>query len=251
MQSSAMYLMACDGILTPRPQYAIFADTQDERRATYDWLSQLSAAGNIPIIVASAGKLSDEVLRSMRETPSRFVPIPTYRPGNDGREQQGRRQCTRSHKTEVIYQEVRKLLGLERGQRAGDLVAEVWIGISLDEASRAKDSRYPILRHRFPLLFDQPMRRSECARWLERRLGAAPPKSSCVYCPFRSDADWQRLREEDPDAFGDAVAFERQMHALDPTQFLHDSCKPLDSVVFDRNAGQMRLFAECEGMCGV
>ena len=48
--------------------------------------------------------------------------------------------------------------------------------------------------------------RDDCLRWLERNGYPAPPKSSCIGCPYHSDSLWRQMREEDPDAFADAVA---------------------------------------------
>lgn len=245
VQSSTMYLLACAGALGEKPQLAIFADTQDEPAWVYDQLTQLESIGSIPIVRATAGKLSDEVIRSIKETPSAFVPIPTYIAGENGQERQGRRQCTRSHKTEVVAREIRRHLA--KAERA-----ELWIGISIDEAHRAKPSRYPRIDNRWPLLFDRPMRRGDCIEWMMEHGLERPRKSSCVYCPFRSDVDWKELKAFAPTEFERAVLFEKRMRALKPSNFIHNSCRPLDEIDFSIDTSQPDLFGnECEGMCGV
>ena len=249
-QSVAMYLLADEGKLG-HIDYAVFADTQDESPATYRWIDLLLERGGIPIVSSSRGRLSDEVLRSMRETPSGFCPIPTYVQGDTGREKQGRRQCTRSHKTDVIYRTVRALLSLEPGERSEPNRCETLIGISTDEAHRASPSRYPLMVNRFPLLYDIPMRRWECAQYVEEKMGEVPPKSSCTYCPFRSDADWIDMKQNDRASFDRAVSFERKIHALDPQQFIHDSCKPLDEVNFEPDRTLDLFGNDCTGLCGV
>jgi hypothetical protein len=250
VQSSALYLMGCAGEFDVTPDVAIFADTQDERPSTMEWLAKLESIGSIPIIRATAGRLSDEVLRSMRETKSGFCPLPTYIAG-ERRESQGRRQCTRSHKLAVINQEIRRLLGAGPGERCNGH-AEVWVGISTDEAHRAKPSQYRVITSRWPLLFDIPMRRGDCAQYVEKVFGAVPPKSSCVYCPFRSDRDWIELKQLDRASFDLAVKFERRIREIDPRQYIHDSCKPLDEVDFDPDKTLDMFFAEeCTGICGV
>ena len=245
VQSTALYLMSANGIL-PRADLAIFADTQDEPARVYDHLDRLRDryGHTIPIEVVTAGKLSDEILRSIRETPSQFIPIPVYAPNDRGRESQGRRQCTRSHKLDPIQREIRRRIG-----KGG--VAEMWLGISTDEAHRAKPSRYPHIRHRFPLLFDKAMRRADCAAYLES-VGWTVAKSSCVYCPYRSDRQWAEMRSDDPESFTRAVAVERAILDLKPGNYLHSSCAPLDAADFDADRDQLELFGnECEGMCGV
>jgi len=186
----------------------------------------------------------------MRETPSKFCPLPTYIASDRGREKQGRRQCTRTHKTNVIYQDVRRLMGLKPRQRTTKR-AEVWIGISTDEAHRAKPSLYSILTNRWPLLYDKPMNRGQCIEYVDAALQAKPPKSSCIYCPFRSDRDWISFKQDDPGSFEDAATFEDRMRELDPMQFIHDSCKPLRDVDFEPDRTLDLFGNECEGMCGV
>ena len=45
-----------------------------------------------------------------------------------------------------------------------------------------------------------------------RELGyPLPVKSACIGCPFRSDASWARMKAEQPEAFGQAVEFDRQL----------------------------------------
>jgi hypothetical protein len=243
--------MACEGLLGPLPSVAIFADTQCERQATYEWLGQLEEIGGhrIPIVTPTQGNLAEDALHSMRTTASRFLPLPAFvDEGGIGR--MGRRQCTRSHKLDVIHREIREQLGLAKGERAaGRLYAEVWIGISGDESQRARPSRFELLGYRWPFLIDRPMRRRDCLMWLDQRGHPLPVKSSCVFCPFKVDVDWLELRDQDPDGWERAVAFDREINL--EGHYLHRSLRPLDQVAFDPSV-QLDLFGqECEGLCGV
>ena len=187
VQSTAVYLMASEGMFGDRPDYAIFADTQAEPPWVYEHLERLESEGQIPIRRVSAGSLEDDVLQS-RDGRSRFASLPLRVKGRDGRSSLLRRQCTREYKIDPIKREVRSLLGLKKGQRAaGRFLVEEWVGISKDEAQRAKPSRYPWIKTRWPLLFDVPMARHECQRWIERRGYTMPKKSSCYFCPFHDD----------------------------------------------------------------
>jgi hypothetical protein len=89
-----------------------------------------------------------------------------------------------------------------------------------------------------------------------------PPRSACVFCPYHSDREWRRLRDEEPEEFQKAVNFERRYQAAKAltvsrkgfVPYLHASRVPLDQVDFstDEDQGQQLLFGnECEGMCGV
>jgi hypothetical protein len=83
-----------------------------------------------------------------------------------------------------------------------------------------------------------------------------------VFCPFHSDAEWLRLKNEEPESFQEAVKFEveyqsslSQVSGFRGKPYLHNSLVPLSEIDFRPNAernGQMNLFEnECEGMCGV
>jgi hypothetical protein len=90
-----------------------------------------------------------------------------------------------------------------------------------------------------------------------------PPRSACYYCPFHSDTEWRRLRNDDPVHFAKAVEFDKELRrkwdenrgGMRFQVYLHTSCKPLDQVNFDsqEDKGQINFDfqAECEGMCGI
>lgn len=177
---------------------------------------------------------------------------------------------TRDFKIKPIIKHFRELIGNDeiaawhrRNRKAKQPpLATQWIGISWDEMQRMKDSRDPWLSSSWPLI-ELRMTRLMCLDWLKARGFPQPPRSACVYCPFHRDAEWRRLKLEEPDEFAKAVQFERDMQQAksrndkrDSVPYLHRSCKPLDTIDFrsDTDKGQMVFeeFAdECDGMCGV
>ncbi len=134
-----------------------------------------------------------------------------------------------------------------------------WVGISLDEASRMKDSRDPWIVQRFPLI-EKRMTRQDCLRWMEAHGYPEPPRSACVYCPFHNDEEWRRLRDEEPKDFAKAVRFERAVQKAKAASanfrtvpFLHRQLVPLTRVDFRSEAemGQLNFFEnDCSGLCG-
>jgi len=99
------------------------------------------------------------------------------------------------------------------------------------------------------------MSRGDCLRWLDRKGYPRPPKSSCTFCPFHSDAIWQALRDKDPAAWSQAVEIDTRIrtlwHGRAGDLFLHRSMKPLGEAPLTGDS-QPDLFGnECEGMCGV
>ncbi len=236
------------------PDAAIFADTGWEPRAVYDHLAWLSSPNVLPFPVyrVSLGNIRSDLLANARgETVGkRSATPPLFTPGQDGREAMLSRQCTDAYKVEPIGKKLRELIGLVPRQRAPKSVAvELWIGISVDEAHRAKPSRVPWIERRFPLL-DLVMRRWDCRQWLNRNGYPDPLKSSCVGCPYHSAEQWRALP---PDELADAIAVDEAVrNGLRRTHgplYLHRSLRPLAEIDFD---AEPDLFGEeCEGMCGV
>ena len=270
VQSSCLALMAARGEVRGYPQQidgAIFADTQDEPASVYAWLDWLEAEiarSPYPYAVhrVTAGKLSGKALlmrvtKDGRKFSSTDIPFFTLNPDNT----QGKitsRACTYDFKIRPILKKARQIGEVKRGTKVP--VVTQWIGISLDEVHRMKPSRDAWAESQWPLV-DMRMRRHDCLLWMERNGYPKPPRSSCVYCPYHSNAEWRRLRDEEPKAFADAVQFERDLQRVKASTdnmlsipFLHKSLLPLDQVDLRtlEDHGQMGLWGnECEGMCGV
>ena len=150
VQSTAMALMAAHGEIEPTPDAAIFADTGAEPKGVYEHLKWLRSWSVLPfpIWVVSAGNLKDQILAAS-EGKGRMDARPPFFTAKGG---MLNRQCTHDFKVTPIIKKVRELLGIEKGKRGPRTpVAEQWIGISLDEASRMKPSRHSfIVQNRWP-----------------------------------------------------------------------------------------------------
>lgn len=259
VQSTTLYLMACAGEIGPKPDAAIFADTQAEPPWVYEHLDRLERAHGavLPIHRVTLGSLAEFALGDRRGT--RIPRLPVFVRNADGSRGMMRRQCTAAFKIEPIKAKTRQILGLRKGQPMGKRRVEEWIGISTDEAHRMKPSRFPGFTSRWPLI-EHGMSRQDCIRWLKAHGFEVPGKSACVFCPFHSDRTWAELQREHPDVFKQAAAFDdlirsRGLYGVKGTPFLHRSLRPLRDVDF--GADQLRLLDldgwgnECEGRCGV
>jgi len=241
-----MLLMAQDGVLSPMPDAAIFADTQWEPPSVYATLEWLQRECNIPISVVSKGDIREDALSGRR-----FASMPVFTKNLDGKKGMLRRQCTGEYKINPIQQEVRRLCGIKphkwfKGQ------VEMWIGISMDEVERMKDNRTKWITNRWPLI-EAKLTRRDCLEWLKERGYPKPTKSACIGCPFHDDGTWRVMKEQEPDQFADAVDFDqrvRHISKLDSEVFLHRSLQPLDEVEFG-DANPRTFVQECEGMCGL
>ena len=256
VQSTTLALMAEAGEID-RPDCAIFADTGWEPRAVYEHLDRLASSLSYPVYRVSAGNIRDDIEAKHTKRTGRFSSVPWFMLDDKGNKGMGRRQCTAHYKIEPLARKVRDLFGHNgRGRVRG--VAEILIGISTDEAHRMKPARVRYMRNRWPLI-EACMSRAACERWLANA-GWHAPKSSCIGCPFHSDAQWRDLRDNAPEEWADAVRLDAVIRdggsarGIRAKQFMHRSCKPLAEVDLSTWAerGQADLFGqECEGMCGV
>jgi 3'-phosphoadenosine 5'-phosphosulfate sulfotransferase (PAPS reductase)/FAD synthetase len=270
-QSTAVALMHLDGTLPPIDA-AIFANTGWEPAEVYDHLGRLRGTfgqAEVPLVEVTAGNIRDDSLVPAEVGRSASLPLhvkPTD--ANAGRAGGiARRQCTKEYKVAPLRRAILGLVAERLGISAttwrdipkGVYVEQVF-GISTDEASRARSPNDRWAINFYPLL-DLGWRRGDTIAYLERN-GWNAPRSACIGCPFHSDSEWRRLRDDHPEEWEDAVAFDaeiRRVNAASPDRlesrgFLHRSLLPLSEVDLTtaEDHGQQSLFAgECEGMCGV
>lgn len=249
VQSTALLMLILEGEV--QADAAIFADTGWEPRAVYQHLTLLmdtAETAGFSIHVVTAG----ESIRTVGKRAEKFgaFDLPYFIRNQHGGEGMVRRQCTSNFKIKPIRRKVRELMR-ENGARH---VTQL-IGISLDEVQRMKPADVKFITHEWPLL-DRGWTRNDCQQYLRRR-GIDAPRSACIGCPFHSNHEWRWLRDNSPDEFADAVAFEREVQAhglgLYGTPYLHAERVPLDQVDLStrEDHGQLTFAAECEGMCGV
>jgi len=261
VQSSTMALMAAHGEIGPMPTAAVFADTQAEPASVYRWLDWLEKQVPFPVIRVTAGSLVEDSLRiGHRKDGRAWIKghVPAFIKKPDGSMGPLWRTCTADFKIAPIMKKMREIAGIKRGQKTIGVIQ--WIGISLDEAHRMKDSREPWLKNRWPLI-DAGMKRHDCLRWMDKNGYPVPPRSACTFCPFHSDAEWNRLKTQEPDAFAHAVGYERRLQVASAEAgchegkvTLHRSGLNIDEVDFDPSGtqGQQEFFGnDCTGMCGV
>lgn len=263
VQSTTLYLMMDF-------DYAIFADTGEEPEDVYDHLRWLQSLNRSPILIRSAGRLGDGLMRGKDGKGGRHASIPAFtEPGEPGRKE-GRikRQCTSDYKVDVVDRSIRRdVLGLKPRQwMPKDVKVIQYIGISHDEECRAKRimerfAKIPWAEPIFPLLV-MKWSRWQCLKWLKDQVPHPVPRSACVFCPYHSDVEWQRIKETDPDAWLRAVEIDRALRTpgmvvnrgLTRKAYLHRSLIPLEMVEFKSlprptHEGDYNL--ECAGMCGV
>ena len=284
VQSTALLLMSATGIL-PRLDGAIFADVGNEPAKVYkhlDWCIEFAGKHGIPVHVVKGTEdgLRLDVLNNVTKADGGRAPVLPYFTATIEGQPSGMsmRHCTVDYKIKPLMKFVkREILGIKKyGRSPKEPVVQQWIGISQDEISRAKNSREPWSEHVFPFLnwgIDSPdgkvWRRYQIINWLKENFPEIEvPRSACIVCPFHSNAEWRRIKEN-PEEWAQAVEFDKAVRVdhrkrtrKDGTpykpmlqkRYLHKSCKPLDEVDIrsDEEKGQGNLWDnECEGMCGM
>lgn len=250
VQTVTMAVMSCGGDL-PMPDVAIFADPQWETQSTYDYIAGFEVFmkfHGLKFVKASRGNIRANALDGKR-----WASMPLYTVNEDGKKGMLRRQCTNDFKVQVVYKEVRNQLGMKRFQRVKGK-HEMWLGISIDEATRMKDSRVKWCVNKYPLI-EKEMSRQDCLNYLRKHGITIPPKSACIGCPFHSDDYWRALKKNSPMEFEDACQFDEAIRnstrrGIKSPVFIHAQRKPLRDIKFEH--GQKEAFQnECEGHCGL
>ncbi|HJT56420.1 MAG TPA: hypothetical protein VJ761_07995 [Ktedonobacteraceae bacterium] len=199
----------------------------------------------------------DTIYQTMTRPESRSIGIPVHMSNGAP----GRRACTLDFKIRVADRWVKQQLRVKEPsvghvllagilqQEFGVPVREtlqefeipdgvqamVGLGISFDERLRV---RYPLIDEETPWkmrdypLVDEKIDRLQCMNIIRAVGLPVPPKSSCWFCPYHSQRNWQALREHQPVLFERAVALERLINErramIGKDQvFLSRKCKPL------------------------
>lgn len=242
VQSFTLAAMSALGEL-PKVDYAVHADTTHESQLTYEfakrwtgWLEEKS----IPIITV---KPDSKKLLAFYEYRGVFIPAYTQSNHGDG---QLNRQCTGDWKIAPMRRWLQE-------HRNGEPV-EMWLGISLDEFQRMKDSDVKYITNTWPLI-DKKMTRKDCEQWLNQRNIEIPTKSACTFCPYHNTKEWRRIKVN-PEDWKSAIEHDNAIRKVRPPfdLFVHPLRKPLENIDFrtEEEKGQLSLWdQECTGICGV
>ena len=249
VQSTAMYLMSSLGNIE-RADYAIFADPGAELPDTYELWDYLNIwrerNDGIPLIKKKKSLYKD-IIKGQNSTGQRWASIPAF--GESGG--MIRRQCTKEYKIDVVVKEIRKLHGLKKYQHMKPTT--LYLGISLDEIQRMKESRLPNITYEYPLI-DNRITRSECISFLEDRSFHDVKKSSCVFCPYHNNTQWRYIKQNYPKEWKKAIKVDEAIRdsskrGLNDQLYLHRTLKPIKEAYLQED--QEDLFMCEEGYCGI
>ncbi len=249
VQSSTLYLMSLYGVIPPY-DHVIFADTGWEPAGVYRHLERLTVEmekHGVEVHIVSNGNIRADALAEGHQ----FASMPLHMKGDKGNGI-GRRQCTSEYKLTPIKRKVREILGakvdgtLSNGAprvrrvpgRPGSRFVEMWVGISTDEIERQKPADVSYIHRVDPLIDILDMDRQACIAYLEERWPWPVERSACIGCPYHTNVEWRRLRDEAPAEFADAVEFDVQIRSsglgtFKSEAYLHEQRVPLTEANLD------------------
>jgi len=259
VQSTTLLRMMIEGEIEPA-KHVIFSDTGWEPQAVYEHMGnmrRLAEKAGMEFHVVSKGNIRKDIF----DAEAHFGSMPVFVINKEGNRAISRRQCTEEYKIKPLMRKQREIAGLKRGARSNEHRITTIIGISLDEFQRMRDPAFSWIQHEYPLI-DMRMTRQDCLRYHEKRKLERPPRSACIGCPYHSDAEWRYLRDNDPDAWADAIYVDEQIRThpvasermYQGRAYLHSKRIPLKEVDLstEEDRGQLSLFGqECQGMCGL
>jgi len=83
-----------------------------------------------------------------------------------------------------------------------------YLGFTIEEAHRMKDSRDPEIFNQFPLI-SMSWTRKECEKYIASRNMLVPMRSGCWFCPNQRKGQWKLLRKRHPNLYAKAKKLEK------------------------------------------
>jgi hypothetical protein len=245
-QSSYMLLNALENRYERKPSLAIFSDTGCEPKYVYEYLNWLikyvKDKYDFDIIIVSVGNLMTDVIDYLSGNKKRVAMLP-LRLERDGMVM---RQCTMDYKIAPLRKYIQQIRNKEK--------IRLWIGISLDERERQKNSPVQYIEHWYPLI-ENKIAIDEIINWYKMNNLPEPGKSACLICPFHSDNYWKTFKKQFPLEFQSACNFDdaiRNYKGLNKKAYLSKHLIPLKDIDFSQGLSLFpELIEDCEGLCGL
>lgn len=228
----------------PIPVYAGMADTSYERQAVWEYNQKYT----FPML-AGLGLVVDIIPHSYStidiESNSGDLLLPVYT-GAGGKLPTF---CSDHWKQRAMNRRLRELgFGPKRPVKK-------WLGYSLDEYDRMKQTGLKWIINDFPLLLGYGIRyrRVELEKIISDFGWPKPPSSACDFCPNRDDQTWLEIKNNEPKTFQNAVDRDEWLRQPEQTKkwgdtYLHRAMIPLSDIDF-KETESLPLFNLCGSGC--
>lgn len=228
-QSAAIAALIVQGRL-PKPDIALMIDTEREKSSTWEYLEAvlrpnlLVVGVEITVVKKSLFTTCDLYSGDKVQPVKLLLPMYTTQAGN-AKPSKLHTYCSNEWKQRVAMRYLRSI---------GVKQCTNWLGMSVDEASRLKDSPHRWIEYAYPLAHTIPTTRAECVQ-IVHEIGWPPaPRSACKMCPNMRYDEWYDMYWNHPSDFVEAVEIEKQVRVVDPHVFLYMTGVPLSEVDFSQ-----------------
>lgn len=210
-QSAALGVLIVQGRV-PKPDIAVIVDTEREKSSTWNYYYSTlrPAMADIGVDLKRVYK-SNFAKVDLYRNDDLLIPAFTAKTGTVGKFPT---YCSNEWKQRVVRRYLRSV---------GVKICDLYLGISINEADRVKDSGLKWLQHTYPLI-DLGLSVSDCEE-IVRQAGWPPASpSACWMCPNQNQPEWLAMSDDD---FHKAQAFERRIQERDPFVYLTRTGVPL------------------------
>lgn len=218
VQSAGMIALVVSGKL-PKPDMVVMVDTGYEKQSTMEYVKRI-------LIPACNGiNLEFQIIKNPDNSifnKQGMILIPAFKQLENGKSQRLYTFCNGGWKLAVIKKYLRER-GVKRGQS--------WIGISMDEFKRQRQSHQNWLLNRYPLI-ELNMSRYQCLFFVRSLGWPDPPRTSCIMCPLQHDNEWELMKQNYPEDYQRCVEIDTEIEKRNKNIFLHKSMVRLKDIVW-------------------
>lgn len=260
--STAAFVKSLNGELDNPADCAVFADPGQERATTWNtinYLKELAASKGVPVFIVKTDRLPD-IWANALNPDSKVGDLPFHTLDEKGEKTTLSKYCTGEYKRDPIRRFLRsdyfaETMGIPKVSYKNPIT--VWLGYTIDEVSRMKQSNRKYEIRRFPLAMELRWYRSDCIEYLKTQKLDWVERSACIFCPYRRSEEYDDMPE---DEIQRAIQFENEVNAArgiitakEGTQAplrIHPSLVPLEERPFENpniRSQEPTLFDLCEG----
>ena len=224
--------MLLDGdIPTPSNLLILNADPGMEDPRTYRYLKymgQLCQKKGLRLITVPGPNLYEDLLNLQHTDKTRIDNPPFYTKSPEGKKGRLMQKCTQAYKIAPMDRFIRRFMEQKckvsrKSKRIPEGSVHKWIGFSVDEIDRIKESTtQKYIRFVYPLV-ELKLTKDDCKQLILDKGRPLPPRSVCNACFANSPAYYKELHESQPDAWRKAVNVDDSIRNL--TQVgINDEC---------------------------
>jgi 3'-phosphoadenosine 5'-phosphosulfate sulfotransferase (PAPS reductase)/FAD synthetase len=200
--SGSLYVLSALGDVKPAAELAVYIDTGAEMPEAKESVARLREWGK---------RHGGAPIETYRQRPGLYdvhfaglprgrTPLPLHTTPNGG---VLARECTLKWKVRPTRRCLRGL-GIRK--------AVLWIGYTVEERERCRDSRVQWVQYRWPLI-ELGMKRDDCVTVFKEAGLPVPVRTGCWLCPLHPHSVWEKLAVRDPRRFALAVELEEWINA--------------------------------------